>query len=251
MLFVHRVSVSICPLLFIQTVAAKDVTDAEPTTGLAVGIKTQQQDSTMTSLKFASAPTGLAALANQPEEFKVSGETQTAFVQLNQRVAPGFHVFGAVGKVEGETVIKVPALPTLQLPDVKVKTDGTSYTLGANAMVRKERYFAALTYAHTLYEPDNARNPSSYSYVITPSVGVITDVGAFSLGAAYQKSKSQFLGDVITPLGAVTATADVENQHNTSWLLEYRTELGKDWHLRGGVELGGKQGLQAAIVKRF
>lgn len=28
-------------------------------------------------------------------------------------------------------------------------------------------------------------------------------------------------------------------------------QLDKEWHLRGGVELGGKQGLQAAIIKSF
>lgn len=251
MLFTCRVAVAMYPLLFVQAVAAKDAVDSEPTTRFVFGIKTQQQDSTMTSLSFQSAPPGLAALANQPAQFKVSGNSQAAFVQLNQRVIPGFHVFGAVGKLQGETVMKVPALPAIQLPDVNIKTDGMTYTLGANALVRKDRYFAALTYAHTLYEPDNALNPSSHSYAVTPAVGVTTDAGTFSLGAVYQKNKQNFLGDVITPLGTVTANAGIENQHKTSWLLEYRTELNKDLYLRGGVELGGRQGLQAAIIKRF
>ncbi|EIJ36297.1 hypothetical protein [Thiothrix nivea] len=251
MLTICRVVLGICLLASVQPVFAKEAIDSEQTTGISFSIKTQQQDLTLNSLSLESAPPQLASLANMADQIKASSDTQTTSIQLSRRIAPGINVFGSIGQVSGETIAKIPALPRIQLPDIKIDTDGMIYSVGARAVVKKEQYLASLTYVHTLYKPDNTLNAASHSYSITPSVGVITDAGVFSLGLTYQENKRDFTGKLNTPLGEAAVKANVENKHKTSWVAAYRTELGNDLYLRGGVELGGKEGVSLAIIKRF
>ncbi|MDQ5766904.1 hypothetical protein [Thiothrix subterranea] len=240
-------------LIFAAHIADAGNLDINPkTTGIGISIETQQQDYTLQDLRFNNVTHPLlTSLANAKDQIKASSDVQSVSLKMDRWVTPNINVFGSVAKISGEGIAKLPTLPGLTLPDVKIDADGVSYNAGVTAVARKDSYFAALTYTQKFYKPDSM-NETNESYSIMPTIGKVTGSGIVTLGMLYQDGKGNYIGTTsMPPVGAITADISVESEHKISWLAGYRAELDKNLYLRTVAEFGGKQGVRLELGKRF
>ena len=248
----HRFAGYSCLIFAAQNTCAgtEDIAITPKATGIAISVETQQQDYTLTSLSISPPLPVLKQLEAAKDQIKARSDVQTTAIRMDRWVTPNINLCGSVAKISGEGVAKLPALPGLSLPDIKVDADGMSYSAGATAVVRKDSYFGALTYTHTFYKPDTLDTTNESSSVM-PTVGKITRAGTFSLSMLYQDSKGDYIGKANTPFGEMTANFSAENKNNISWLAGYRTQLADNLYVRAIAELGGREGIRLDLSKRF
>ena len=216
--------------------------------GVSLMIQTQKQDYGLTSLSFDQP--ALAPLATMKARINASSDIKATSIKLNHWVNPHINLFGVISKVTGEGTATLPALPGLNLPDVRINADGTTYSIGATAVAKRGKHFGAATYVYTAYQPDNM-NTTNDSWSLTPAVGTITPIGIFSLGLRYQQSKGNYIGTTTTPLGEVNANIGVKNKDHNSWIIDYRTPLTDSLLFSTSAELGNRQGVRLELTQRF
>ncbi|EIJ35800.1 hypothetical protein [Thiothrix nivea] len=217
-------------------------------TGISLNLETRQQDYDLTSLSFSHP--ALTPLANVKERIAASSDVQSATLKLDRWLTPNINLFGSVGKMTGEGTAKLPVLPGLNLPDVRIDADGSIYSLGGTAVARKDQYFSTITYTFTRYKADAFEETNTFQSLM-PMAGVTTPVGAFSLALRYQQGDGNYVGKTTTPFGEVTANIGLKDKHATSWQAGYYARLGNDLSLRTSAELGGREGFRLELNRRF
>lgn len=245
---VRFVTSSICLLSFYAS--ADTQTPEMPTkkSGISLNLETRQQDYNLTSLSFSHP--ALTPLVNVKNQIAASSDVQSASIKLDHWLTPAINLFGSVGKVTGEGTAKLPALPGLSLPDVRIDADGMTYSLGGTVVARKDQHFSAITYTLTRYKAD-AFDETNTFHTLTPMLGTATRLGVVSLALRYQQGDGKYLGKSTSPFGEVITDIGLENKHATSWLAGYNTKLGNALYLRASAELGNRQGLRLELNQRF
>jgi hypothetical protein len=219
--------------------------------GVSLTFQTQQQAFKLNTLSFDRP--ALFPLAQAKDLIVVDREVETKGVKLDYQIRPYLNTFGSVDQSRGTALIKLSQLPgrTTPLPDLKINADGTTYSVGATLLARKQDYFAALTYIHSLTDVESS-SQTNPSYVVMPTLGKKTPVGAFTVGLRYQHAESSYQGTVNLPaLGQVNTSLSSENANKLSYVAGFHKELGRDFYLRSHLEFGDREGGRLEIGRRF
>lgn len=217
--------------------------------GVSLEYYSQQQAVRLNQLHLGHP--ALAPLEAARGEIKTDTEAHATGIKLDHWVRPYLNVFGAVARSRGDVLVRFSELPGVTLPDMTIEFEGMVYHAGATGVYRDEDYFGALTYIYTLSDMEG-NDETNTAQTFIPTVGKLTDIGAFTLGIMYQQAEGGYRGTLDAPvLGPVDADVTAENAEKISYLLGYHKRLGSDWYLRANLETGEREGFKLELNRRF
>jgi len=247
-------SCGICALMFvIQPVGAGTATTGMPLKARGVGIElyTQNQDVKITDIVIKNPMVAALLPANAKDLVTINNDLKMVGAKLDYQVNPHLTVFGGISQVSGESTANLSALPGFGLSDLVFDADGTLYNAGATVAKQQGRYFGALTYIYTHADGDAGIKDGAVNTLI-PSVGVLTDVGAFNAGLIYQQADIDYAGTLVLPgLGEVETEVRGETADTLAYRVGYQTQVGRDLYLDASAGFGGWEDARLELNQRF
>jgi hypothetical protein len=247
-------SLGIGALMFVmQPVGAGTTITDMPSKGRGVGIElyTQNQDVRITDIAIQNPMIAALLPANATDLVTINNDLKMAGAKLDYQMNPHLNVFGSISQVTGEAVANLSALSGLGLSDLVFDTDGTLYNAGATVSTQQGRYVGALTYVYTHADGDSGIKDGAVNTVI-PSVGVLTDLGAFNVGMIYQQADIDYAGTLVLPgLGEVATEVRGETADTLAYRVGYQTHVGNDLYLNASAGFGGWEDARLELNRRF
>ncbi|OQX05135.1 MAG: hypothetical protein BWK73_34405 [Thiothrix lacustris] len=245
---------SVCLLVAaVQSVSADTTIPATSLKFRGAGIElyTHNQATKITDIAIQNPLIAALLPANTKDLVTINNEVTTVGAKLDYWVNPHLKVFGGISEVTGEANVNLSALPGLGLSDLVFDADGTLYNAGATLATQQGRYFSALTYVHTRVDWDAGIKDGTVNTLI-PSVGILTGVGAFDVGAIYQLATLDYAGTLVLPgLGEVATEVRGETADTLAYRVGYYTPVGNDLYLSASAGFGGWEEARLEVSKRF
>jgi len=168
--------------------------------GVGLTFYTQEQDYVIDSLVVGFPGFNPSMTKN----LKVDNNIQSIHLRADYWVLPFLNVMGMVGRLDGETNVKISELQLpIPLTDLTIGYDGVMYGGGVTLAAGYKRYFATLTTYYTGSDLD-ITDSSVKALVIAPKAGVRFKRGAVWAGAMYQDAEEDHKGQYVIPgLGKV------------------------------------------------
>ncbi len=211
--------------------------------GIGLNLYHQTQDYELRDLRL-NLPTLDMGMVSRVE---IENATSEVDFQADVWLLPFLNVFGIIGNVDGETIVN----PGPPLDELKVDYDGLVYGGGATLAMGGKRFFGSVSAIITETDLDRATS-SVEAWIVTPRVGVRTNVAEFWVGVMYQQAEERHRGRISVPIfGDVTYDVELEEKEPWNYLVGAGAGIGEHWRLELEAGFGNRKQALLLLSYRF